>query len=501
MTYKCMKKLKLLAWVGYLALVPVAASCSDDEKDDLQSQLYTVTVTATDNGTAVADPATCEAGETVTLTATPDEGYLFVKWTVVSGEVTLADATVNPFKITMPNGDVAIEASFAEKIIPYAIRVVAGENGSVKAMAGEQEVTEAPEGTAVTLTATPDEGYEFVAWTLTGVEIAGEDLLKNPLTITMPAAEVNAEASFKLQIDVLEMITDPTFKAYVQHCMESATECVVEGETVKQPMWDTDLNGKLSEKEAAAVQFIDLNHFYNETAGELGLSLEEIKSLDGIGYFTGMKRLDIADYTIGYDPLELDLTPCSELVELMAEDCGDGLTKVILGEKSKLKMANLTACWGVTAIDLDKCPNLEELRIMSDYLTQVDLSKCPKLKKLTLQLYETESFDLSANKELASLDLQGCSELKSLDISHLTKLTYLSCTGCKLTKVDISKMAFDADGTYTAYVGNQGSPRNPLDLEELIMRADQKKHWDEVLTVGTANSSRNSRIQKVTVTE
>lgn len=491
------KKLKLLVWMAYLALVVVAAACSDD--DDNGPQKYTVTVTATENGTAKADPTSCEAGETVTLTATPDEGFLFVKWTVKSGEVTLADATANPVEIIMPKGDIAIEASFAEEIIPYAIQVTAGEHGSAKALAGENEVTEAAEGASVTLTATPDEGYEFVAWSITGLELSEEELAKNPLTITMPAGEVSATASFKEKINVLEMITDPTFKAYAEYCMKNGDgKREVDGTTLEQPLWDTDLDGMLSEKEAAAVKFIDLNYFYNETAGEKGIDVDMITSLDGIGYFTGIKRLDIADNLFDTYDMVVDLTNCKELVEVTAEESGYGLAKIILGEKPALKSLNLGYCWDLADIDLENCSKLEELSLGCDYIEQIDLTPFTQLKKLDLQL-SLGSIDLSANTELTTLYL-SC-DLTTLDISHQTKLTTLNCCGNKLSVVDISKMASEEDGTYTAFVGNQGSGRKPLELGELIMRADQKEHWDNVLTVGSNNQARNSRILKVTVVD
>ena len=43
----------------------------------------TVTVNPTENGTVTADKSTAEAGETVTLTVTPDEGYVVNSVTVV----------------------------------------------------------------------------------------------------------------------------------------------------------------------------------------------------------------------------------------------------------------------------------------------------------------------------------------------------------------------------------------------------------------------------------
>ena len=69
---------------------------------------YTVTVTNDGHGTASADPASGASGTTVTLTATPNTGYAFKEWQVLSGGVTVAN---NAFTIGTAN--VAIKAVFA----------------------------------------------------------------------------------------------------------------------------------------------------------------------------------------------------------------------------------------------------------------------------------------------------------------------------------------------------------------------------------------------------
>lgn len=69
---------------------------------------YDVTVDEAENGTASADVTSTYAGETVTLTATPAEGYQFTGWTVVSGDVTIGED--NTF--VMPEGNVEIKANF-----------------------------------------------------------------------------------------------------------------------------------------------------------------------------------------------------------------------------------------------------------------------------------------------------------------------------------------------------------------------------------------------------
>ena len=72
---------------------------------------YSVTVTSGGNGTAGADAETSASGKTVTLTATPDEGYRFKEWQVLSGDV-----TVENDQFEMPTEDVEIKAIF--ELIP-----------------------------------------------------------------------------------------------------------------------------------------------------------------------------------------------------------------------------------------------------------------------------------------------------------------------------------------------------------------------------------------------
>ena len=93
---------------------------------------YTVTVTTEGNGTASASPAKAVAGEEITLTATPDGGYHFKEWQVISGGVTIKDD-----KFTMPEGNVEVKAIFEEDAPPvpteFTITVTSGGNGTASA--------------------------------------------------------------------------------------------------------------------------------------------------------------------------------------------------------------------------------------------------------------------------------------------------------------------------------------------------------------------------------
>ena len=72
-----------------------------------QAETYAVTVTTDGNGTASADLAAAAAGTNISLSATPNTGYHFKEWQVVSGGVTIKDD-----KFTMPDGNVEIKAIF-----------------------------------------------------------------------------------------------------------------------------------------------------------------------------------------------------------------------------------------------------------------------------------------------------------------------------------------------------------------------------------------------------
>lgn len=74
---------------------------------------YAVTVRDDGHGTGSADPASATAGTEITLTATPNAGYHFKEWQVMSGDVTVRDD-----KFTMPSDNVEIKAIFEEDAPP-----------------------------------------------------------------------------------------------------------------------------------------------------------------------------------------------------------------------------------------------------------------------------------------------------------------------------------------------------------------------------------------------
>ena len=109
---------------------------------------YTVSATA-ENGT-VAGAGKYFAGETVTLTATSAEGYHFVKWSNESVE--------NPLTFTA-EANVELTAIFEINVYNLTVSVNDPIKGAIDVTSGTYNY-----GTEVTLTATPAEGYELLAW-------------------------------------------------------------------------------------------------------------------------------------------------------------------------------------------------------------------------------------------------------------------------------------------------------------------------------------------------
>ena len=74
---------------------------------------FTITVKTDENGTASASYAKAAAGTEITLTATPQIGYHFKEWQVMSGDMTIKDN-----KFIMPDTNVEIKAIFEEDAPP-----------------------------------------------------------------------------------------------------------------------------------------------------------------------------------------------------------------------------------------------------------------------------------------------------------------------------------------------------------------------------------------------
>ena len=123
----------------------------------------TVTVNCGEHGTVTPATAEYPIGTSVTLTVTPDEGYRVKSAQLDGNAVTLTNGTYT-FTVT---ADCVFAAEFEE--IPAGsatVTVKCGANGTVT-----PSTSEYPIGTEVTLTVTPDKGYQVKSAALDGKDV------------------------------------------------------------------------------------------------------------------------------------------------------------------------------------------------------------------------------------------------------------------------------------------------------------------------------------------
>lgn len=159
------------------------------------------TYTTTVNGSAWNGSDEIPYGATVSITATPNDGYAFSEWDAVG--VTPANAKANPLVFTMPDDDVMVEASYLDANIEYTVTLNQNPGGTIAS-----DKAKAKAGETVTLTATPAANYVFGAWTVLDSDAAEVTVTDNKFT--MPASAVEVEASFIRQYTVTTNVAGET---------------------------------------------------------------------------------------------------------------------------------------------------------------------------------------------------------------------------------------------------------------------------------------------------
>jgi hypothetical protein len=162
-------------------------NCLYAEKNEITT--YAITVTTDGNGTAVADKTAAQAGETVTVTITPNEGYML---DVVTGAPETWNLEGNTGTFTMPAAAVTLSVTFKEipPAEPYRITTHITGEGTVDIP------TSALEGSEVTVTVAPADGNALRALKVDGRDVTAS-VSENSYTFTMPGYAITVEAVFE----------------------------------------------------------------------------------------------------------------------------------------------------------------------------------------------------------------------------------------------------------------------------------------------------------------
>ena len=170
---------------------------------DYPGMYYELTLLANPNeGGSVTGEGMQQHGSEVTVSAVPNEGFIFVNWTDSDQQEVSDEAE---FTFVMPDADYSLTANFEEGAPEtFALTLLASpEDGGIVSGAGEYE-----QGEEVMVNATSNEGFAFVNWTLED-DIVSTDAA---FTYTMPAADVTLTAHFEEEtpdIYTLTLEADP----------------------------------------------------------------------------------------------------------------------------------------------------------------------------------------------------------------------------------------------------------------------------------------------------
>lgn len=199
-------------------------SCSTES-----TPVYQLNTTAEPSEAGSVSPATAEVeeGESVQITASPNEHWVFESW---GGD---HSGSENPVDVSM-SSDKSVTALFVKREYPLTTETE-GE-GTVTERVVQSKTTDYPHGTTVELTASPAEGWEFVEWQgdLNGNESPQQIMVQNEKSVTAVFEKPNPDFSGGLGTEIspyqvstleeLQKINNYTDKHFVQINDIDATE-------------------------------------------------------------------------------------------------------------------------------------------------------------------------------------------------------------------------------------------------------------------------------------
>ena len=194
---------KIVAWaMPYSGTIstPAASKYAFQLQEAVEGTFYKLTVVAdAAQGSVEGNNIQYAEGATATLTATANEGYKFLNWTV--GEETLTD---NPLTLTI-NSDLTVTANF-EALKAYTVTATAND-ATLGTVTGAGTYYD---GASIKLTATANTGAQFVNWT-----VGEETLTDNPLTLTADK-DYNVVANFEVLKYTIAALTNDLNKGTVE---------------------------------------------------------------------------------------------------------------------------------------------------------------------------------------------------------------------------------------------------------------------------------------------
>ena len=197
-----------------------------------------------------------ESGTIVQLTASPSDGWRFVRW---RGDINSFQTTI---EITL-DSDREVTAVFAEESEEVTFNLIINTQGE-GSVSIEPEQDEYKDGTMVELTASPTNGWEFVEWTgdINSSQTSVELIMDSNKEVTAIFIEETEEIAFELNLNIQgegSLSINPEQDEYVDGTMVELTASPTDGWEFVE--WTGDINSSQtsvelimdSDKKVAAV--------------------------------------------------------------------------------------------------------------------------------------------------------------------------------------------------------------------------------------------------------
>ena len=147
--------------LSLLSLFAIVLSCSSDETSTPVTPppapivKYTITLTAGEGGTVSTTGGEYEAGQTVSVTATPQGEYVFTSW---------SDGNTNATRTITIGSNSTLTANFEKRKYPLTVNFE-GEGEVIEEIVNSGRTTDYDSGTTVKLTAQAAAEWVFIGWT------------------------------------------------------------------------------------------------------------------------------------------------------------------------------------------------------------------------------------------------------------------------------------------------------------------------------------------------
>ena len=322
------------------------------------------------------------------------------------------------------------------------------------------------EGTDVTLTATPDAGWEFAGWS---GDLSGTT---NPATITMDSDKTVTATFTRIQHTLTVNTTgngsvnlSPAGGTYDEGTTVTLT--ATPDTTWEFAGWSGDLSGTSnpativmdSDKTITATftqmpqtyvpddnfeAYLEANGMGNGIANDdhvttanisnvtnLDISGQNISNLTGIEDFAALQQLNANNNQL----TQADFSGNTNLQILSLDE--NNLTAIDVSNNTQL--SNLSVATNqLTALSVINNTHLQILDCNHNQLTDLDVSHNTLLVSLNFDHNNISSIDVSQNTQLSYLMCFN-NQLSSLDVSNLPDLTALICNDNQITNIDVSQ--------------------------------------------------------------